>query len=152
MQVYSKTGLQKSWQTTTRNSAQVTGDNTLDNTSMPSDQKTTDFLVLDGDHIWKSGLNKYKRERSKKAKIPLFWSSQVLKPKFKRRKEKDSFDYHMGMLKYCRQLSGNLRPSINTRAEFWLYVSKCTNLSTFKYFIKGIIYISRHNTVMILDT
>jgi len=117
---------------------------------MPSVQKTTD-LVLDADQTWKPGLNQYMRERSKKVRIPLFWSSQVLKPGFKRRKGKDSFDYYMGMLRYCRQLSGNLRPSINTRAEFWLYVSKRTNLSTFKYFLRGTIYISKHNIIIILD-
>lgn len=43
-------------------------------------------------------------------------------------------------------------PCINTRVVFWLYVPKFTNFSTFKYFIKGTIYISKRNTVIILDT
>lgn len=54
---------------------------------MLSEQKITDFIVVQADHTWKCGLNKYMREKSKKAKIPLFSSSQVLKPKFKRIKE-----------------------------------------------------------------
>lgn len=113
----------------------------------------TDFSVLDANQIWKSGLNKYIREISKKAKILLSWSSQILKPKFKKRKKKDSFDYYMRMLRYCKQLSGNLRPNINSGAPVLATcIEKNKLISTFKYFIKGTFYFFLSISVIILET